>query len=72
MNYTISNQNLVIEISDHGAELKSVKYNKAAIKKYKVSLVPTLVFLDKEGNTIKKTEGMMKSDEIIEVLNRIK
>lgn len=27
MNYTISNQNLVIEISDHGAELKSVKYN---------------------------------------------
>ena len=29
MNYTISNQNLVIEISDHGAELKSVKYNKA-------------------------------------------
>ena len=51
---------------------KGVKYNKAAIKKYKVSLVPTLVFLDKEGNTIKKSEGMMKSEEIIEVLDRIK
>lgn len=50
---------------------KGVKYNKAAIKKYKVSLVPTLVFLDKNGNTIKKTEGMMKSDEIVEVLDRI-
>ena len=27
MNYTISNQNLFIEISDHGAEIKSIKYN---------------------------------------------
>ena len=27
MNYKISNQNLFIEISDHGAELKSIKYN---------------------------------------------
>lgn len=27
MNYTIKNQNLIVEISDHGAELKSIKYN---------------------------------------------
>lgn len=27
MNYKISNQNLLIEVSDHGAELKSIKYN---------------------------------------------
>lgn len=26
MNYKISNQNLIVEISDHGAEIKSIKY----------------------------------------------
>ncbi|MBR5304546.1 MAG: thioredoxin family protein [Candidatus Gastranaerophilales bacterium] len=51
---------------------KGVKYNKAAIKKYNVSLVPTIVFLDKQGNTIKKREGLVKSDEIIEILDGIK
>ena len=51
---------------------KGAKYNKAAIKKYNVSLVPTIVFLDKEGNTVKKREGLVKSDEIIEILDGIK
>ena len=51
---------------------KGVKYNKAAIKKYNVSLVPTTIFLDKEGNTVKKREGLVKSDEIIEILDGIK
>jgi thioredoxin 1 len=51
---------------------KGVKYNKAAIKKYNVSLVPTIVFLDKQGNTIKKREGLVKSDEIVEILDGIK
>ena len=45
---------------------------KAAIKKYKISLVPTLVFLDKDGNVIKKKEGLMKSEEIIKVVDGIK
>ena len=26
MNYTITNQNLSVEISNHGAEIKAVKY----------------------------------------------
>lgn len=51
---------------------KGIDYNKAAIKKYKVSLVPTLVFVDKFGNTVKKYEGAMKSEEIVEVLEGIK
>lgn len=51
---------------------KGVNYNKAAIKKYKVTLVPTTIFLDKEGNTIKRREGLVKSDEIIEILDGIK
>lgn len=50
---------------------KGTKYNKAAIKKFDVSLVPTLVFMDKEGKVIHKQEGMMTSDEIIEVLDGI-
>lgn len=51
---------------------KGVNYNKAAIKKYNVSLVPTTVFLDKNGNTVKKREGLVKSEEIIEILDGIK
>lgn len=49
-----------------------VEYNKNAIKKYKVTLVPTLVFLDKEGNTHKRYEGAMKADEIVKTLDGIK
>ena len=51
---------------------KDVKYNKAAIKKFKVTLVPTLVFLDKQGNQIYRQEGLMTSSEITEVLDGIK
>ena len=51
---------------------KDVKYNKAAIKKFKVTLVPTLVFLDKQGNQIHRQEGLMTSSEITEVLDGIK
>lgn len=51
---------------------KEVEYNKAAIKKFKVTLVPTLVFLNKEGKQIYKQEGLMTSDEIIGVLDGIK
>lgn len=51
---------------------KGSKYNKAAIKKYNVTLVPTLIFLGKDGNIIKKNEGLMSSNEIIEILDGIK
>jgi len=50
---------------------KEVNYNKSAIKKFKVTLVPTLVFLNKEGKQVYKKEGMMTSDEIIAVLDGI-
>ncbi len=45
---------------------------KDAIKKYKVTLVPTIIFIDKEGNTVRKQEGMMPSNEIIRILDEIK
>ena len=51
---------------------KGLEYNKAAIKKFQISLVPTMVFIDKTGNIVKKQEGMMKSEEIKEVLDGIK
>ncbi len=63
---------LVEEINVVESVGKGSEYNKAAIKKFKVTLVPTLVFIDKDGKVIKRYEGAMKSDEIIEVLNGIK
>lgn len=51
---------------------KGIDYNKAAIKKFKVTLVPTLVFVNKDGEVIKKHEGAMKSADIVEVLDNIK
>ena len=38
--------------------------NKALIKKYKITLVPTLVFESKDGKTFKKVEGFIEDDEI--------
>jgi len=63
---------LVEEINVLENNAKGDNPTKKAIKKYKISLVPTLVFLDKEGKVVKKQEGLMKSEEIIEVLNEIK
>ena len=51
---------------------KGKNLTKDMIKKYKISLVPTLVFVDKEGKIIKKREGIIKSDEIIAILEDIK
>ena len=50
---------------------KGIEYNKLAIKKFKVTLVPTTVFVDKTGKVIKKQEGVIKSDEIKEILDGI-
>ncbi len=38
--------------------------NKALIKKYKITLVPTLIFETKDGKTFKKVEGFIEDDEI--------
>ena len=51
---------------------KGKNITKDMIKKYKISLVPTLIFVDKEGKTIKKQEGMITSDKIINILEQIK
>lgn len=50
---------------------KSVEYNKLAIKKFKVTLVPTTVFVDKTGKVVKRQEGVIKSEEIKEILDGI-
>ena len=63
---------IVQEINVIEQNKKGPDCNKEAIKKYKVTLVPTLVFLNKDGELIKKYEGLMKSEEIIEVLDGIK
>ncbi len=38
------------------------------IKKYEVSLVPTLIFIDKNDKIINKTEGYMSKDEMCALL----
>ncbi len=39
-----------------------------AIKKYKVTLVPTIIFLDKDGKEINKIEGFIPKEELINEL----
>ncbi|NFV70725.1 thioredoxin [Clostridium botulinum] len=39
--------------------------------KYKVSVVPTQVFLDKDGKVFLRHEGMLTKDEIIDIINKM-
>ena len=34
------------------------------VQKYHVNVVPTMIFIDKKGNTVKKTEGSMPENEL--------
>ena len=43
----------------------------ALMKKYKVTVVPTLVFLDKKGNVYKRTEGALPKQELEGYLNQL-
>ncbi len=51
---------------------KGKNSTKDMIKKYKVTLVPTIIFIDKDGSTVKRQEGLIKSDEIAKILDTIK
>ena len=51
---------------------KGKNSTKEMIKKYDISLVPTLVFVNKDGKIIKKQEGMIKSNEIVKILDGMK
>ncbi|MDD3012669.1 MAG: thioredoxin family protein [Candidatus Gastranaerophilales bacterium] len=41
------------------------------VKKYEVKVVPTLVYLDKNGKVIKKTEGALPKEELERNFNRL-
>ncbi len=41
------------------------------IEKYEVKVVPTLIFLDKDGNTVSKTEGSMSQEVLCSYLDRL-
>ena len=51
---------------------KEGQYTKDAIKKYKVTLVPTLIFIDKNGKLVHRQEGAMKSKDIKEIIDENK
>ncbi len=40
-------------------------------EKYKISVVPTQVFLDKEGKIFFRHEGMLTKEEIVDILNKM-
>lgn len=51
--------------------LEKNKKVKDAIKKYNVVLVPTLIFLDKEGNQLSKFEGFMEKDQLVSEIEEV-
>ena len=48
------------------------KASSEAVKTYKVTVVPTLIFVSKDGKIIQKTEGALTEEEIRTSLNNIK
>lgn len=48
------------------------KASSEAVKEYKVTVVPTLIFVSKNGEIIQKTEGVLSEEEIRTSLNNIK
>lgn len=51
---------------------KSDKKTKRLISNYGVTVVPTLLFIDKDGKVCEKTEGMIEEEAIKENLDVIK
>lgn len=69
---TNPNDFVLEEINVLNNEKKGEDYTKTAIKKFKVTLVPTLVFINRDGKMIHRQEGLMRADEIVEVINGAK
>ena len=51
---------------------EQTKQNKNLIKKYKITLVPTLVFVDINGNVVEIEEGFVERSDIIDNIEDIK
>ena len=64
------NYNSKVNIVKINALEKSDK-TQSLVKKYNVTLVPTLIFMDKNNKTIYRTEGYMSKEEMIEQLEKI-
>ena len=41
------------------------------MKKYNIRVVPTMIFLDKNGKFVMKTEGSMSKDKLVEYLDKL-
>lgn len=42
------------------------------IKKYNVTLVPTMIFLDSNGQQVKRTEGAISQEELVQCMEGLK
>ena len=47
-------------------------YNQSMIKKYNVTLVPTIILLDSKGKTVRRIEGAIPASEMDECLKGLK
>ncbi len=45
--------------------------SQAMVKKYNVTLVPTMVFIKKDGSVYKKTEGCLAKEQLEHILNEL-
>lgn len=55
---------------EYDAQSKSPEVQKL-IKKYNVTVVPTTVFLDKQGKEIRKIEGLIPQDDLENYINEM-
>ena len=46
-------------------------YTNEQIKKYGISLVPTTIFIDKDGNKVDKIEGDIEAQELEEMMKEL-
>ncbi len=55
-----------INVSDNSEKSEEM------IEQYQISVVPTVIFIDKSGNITYKKEGLIKEEELRENLDKIK
>ena len=51
---------------------KTDKQTQNLIRKYKVNVVPTIIYINKDGKEVRKTEGIVSENNLRLYLNEIK
>lgn len=65
-------QEIENEFSDLKTEYFDYDKNEDLRKKYAIKHVPSFIFLDKNGDEFLRKEGILKKEELIEIINENK